>query len=244
MDASGNRPARWAHAEIPSSADCDNGLIDIAERTLHNKPRRHKAGAAECLLHGADSPENSSTRIRNFIKIESEPNLNPALPKDLKNRIADNWRPLISIADCFGPVWGKLARETAMTFAHAHHDEDAGVILLSDIRSIFNRTAADRMTSVDLITALLDIEESGWSEYRGMRDDQQPKKLSAGEMARLLRPFGIRLRSIWPAMKRHKGSGSRKGYYRWQFEEAWRRYCDEPAGTAAQKGKIRLISNQ
>jgi len=46
------------------------------------------------------------------------------------------------------------------------------------------------MASVDLITALHDIEESGWSEYRGMRDDQQPKKLSQGEMARLLKPFG------------------------------------------------------
>ena len=172
-------------------------------------------------------------------------NLNPDLPKDLKGRTADNWRPLISIADCFGPAWGKIAREIAVTFARSHHDEDTGVILLSDIRNIFNRTAADRMASVDLITALLDIEESGWSEYRGMRDDQQPKKLSTGEMARLLRPFGIRPRSIWPAaMKRRKGSSSRKGYYRSQFEEAWRRYCDEPAGRPAQNNKIAYIGNR
>ena len=116
--------------------------------------------------------------------------LNPNLPKDLRNRMADNWRPLIAIADCFGPAWARLAREAAITFAHSFHDEDAGVILLSDIRDIFNRTTADRMASVDLITALHDIEESGWSEYRGMRDDQQPKKLSQGEMARLLKPFG------------------------------------------------------
>ena len=99
------------------------------------------------------------------------------------------------------------------------------------------------MASEDLITALLDIEESGWSEYRGMRDDQQPKKLSQGEMARLLKPFGIRPRSVWP-LKRHKSSKSRKGYYRRQFEDAWQRYCDEPAGTAAQDNKIRLISNR
>jgi uncharacterized protein DUF3631 len=170
--------------------------------------------------------------------------LNPDLPKDLKNRIADNWRPLIGIADCFGPAWGKLARDTAATFAHAYHDEDAGVILLSDIRTIFNRTAADRMASVDLIMALLDIEESGWSEYRGMRDDQQPKKLSVGEMARLLRPFGIRPRSIWPeTARRRKGSSSRKGYYRSQFESAWERYCD-PAGTPAQDNKIRFIGSR
>jgi hypothetical protein len=119
-----------------------------------------------------------------------------------------------------------------------------GVILLADIRTIFNRTTADRMASADLITALLDIEESGWSEYRGMRDDQQPKKLSQGEMARLLQPFGIRPRSVWPLRRASKNSKSRKGYYRWQFEDAWKRYCDEPAGTPAQGSKIRLISNR
>jgi hypothetical protein len=172
--------------------------------------------------------------------------LNPDLPKDLKNRLADNWRPLISIADSFGPAWGELARKTAVTFARAHHDEDAGVILLSDIRNIFDRTRADRMASVDLIVALLDIEESGWSEYRGLRDDQQPKKLSVGEMAKLLRPFGIQPKSIWPSTpRRRKGESSRKGYYRHQFEDAWRRYCDEPTdpdggptGTPAQTRKI------
>jgi len=138
-------------------------------------------------------------------------NLDPDLPVELKHRIgrlADNWRPLIAIADSFGLVWGKVAREAAVTFARSHHDEDIGVILLSDIRNIFNRTGADRITSVDLITALLDVEESGWSEYQGVRDDQQPRKLSAGEMARLLKPFGIRPRSCrqppccWPLSRR------------------------------------------
>jgi hypothetical protein len=169
--------------------------------------------------------------------------LNPDLPKDLKNRVADNWRALVSIADCFGPAWGKIARETAVIFARVHHDEDAGVILLSDIRDIFNRTAADRMASADLVKALLDIEESGWSEYRGMRDDQQPKKLSTGEMSRLLKPFGIRPRSIWPVSERRRKGDSRKGYYRSQFEEAWRRYC-EPAGTPAQGSKIAFIGRR
>lgn len=169
--------------------------------------------------------------------------LNPDLPRDLKNRTADNWRTLIGIADCFGPAWAKMARETAVTFAHAYHDEDTGVILLSDIRDIFNRTAADRMASIDLITALLDIEESGWSEYRGTQDDRQPRKLTQGEMAQLLRPFGIRPRSVWPIEKRRKTSGSRKGYYRSQFEQAWTRYC-EPAGTAAQTGKVAYIGSR
>ena len=100
-----------------------------------------------------------------------ELNLNPTLPKELKNRAADNWRPLIAIADSLSSDWAKAAREAAVTFARAYHDEDAGVVLLSDTRDIFNQTAADRMASETLVKALLDIEESGWSEYRGPHDN-------------------------------------------------------------------------
>ena len=61
------------------------------------------------------------------------------------------------------------------------------------------------MASADLIAALLDIEESGWDQYRGASDNQAARKLTQGEMARLLRPFGIRPRSIWPQGKRRRG---------------------------------------
>ena len=177
--------------------------------------------------------------MRRWARSKPKLNLNPDLPKEMKNRVADNWRPLIAIADSLGPAWAQAAREAAITFAHAYHDEDAGVVLLSDIRDIFNRTAADRMASVVLIKALLEIEESGWSEYRGVRDDQTPRKLSQGEMARLLQPFGIRPRPIWPPAKRHKGS-SRRGYYRAQFESAWARYCAKGV-TASQPSNVAYI---
>jgi Protein of unknown function (DUF3631) len=116
------------------------------------------------------------------------------------------------------------------------------VILLSDLRDIFNRTAADRMASVELIMALLDIEESGWSEYRGVRDDQTPRQLSQGEMARLLRPFGIRPRPIWPLAKRRKGT-SKRSYYRSQFEQAWARYCAEDV-TPSQASNVAYIGSR
>jgi hypothetical protein len=157
-------------------------------------------------------------------KLSNDPNL----PRDLRNRQADNWRPLIAIADNIDSLgetgWSGRAREAALTFVRTFHDEDAGVILLDDCRTIFNRKGADRMASESLLVALLEMESNwSWSEWRGTHDDRQPRKLSIGELARLLRPFQIRPRSL-----RISGSPkTRKGYFRQQFEGAWARYCPD-----------------
>lgn len=121
----------------------------------------------------ADTSRRINT-VYNFIlqwaRSRPDLNLNPKLPEGLRNRVADDWRPLISIADSFGPYWAEAAREVALIFQRDYHDEDAGVVLLSDIRDIFNRTAADRMASGDLIVALLDLPDGLWSEYCGVRE--------------------------------------------------------------------------
>ena len=80
-------------------------------------------------------------------------NAGPDMPTQLKNRAADNWRPLLAIADALG--WSERARDAARTFARTYHDEDAGVVLLEDLRAIFDRTGADRDTSEALIAALV-----------------------------------------------------------------------------------------
>ena len=129
-----------------------------------------------------------------------------------------------------------------MEFARAHQDEDAGVLLLHDIRSIFDACGVDRMTSVALVAALNDIDDAMWSEWRGPHGNQQPRRLSPGELARLLTPFGIRSRTIWPP-HRTAETRSAKGYYRSQFEKAWRAYCDSDAGdgTASHSSTIRHL---
>jgi Protein of unknown function (DUF3631) len=149
------------------------------------------------------------------------------LPAKLRNRIADNWRVLISIADSFGPAWGKRARDAAMTFARGFHGEDAGVIPLGDIRTVFNGHNADRFTSGALVKALINLDDGTWADWRGMRDDQQPHKLTQPELARLLRPFHIRPKTVWPPGGRRDRGPSSRGYSRDQFESAWAKYCDE-----------------
>jgi hypothetical protein len=160
----------------------------------------------------------------------------PKLPDELRNRPADNWRPLVAIADSFGRKWGAAARKAAIEFARTHTDEDAGVTLLNDIYTIFRAHRVDRLASVALVAELIALDDSPWADWRGLCDDQQPRRLSPGELARLLAPFRIRPKSIWPPGERTRRTKSAKGYLRSQFEPAWRAYCGE-GGTPSQPSK-------
>jgi len=164
--------------------------------------------------------------------------LDPPIPTELRNRAADNWRVLLSIADAFGSEWGKRAREAAVAMSKTHQDEDFAVLLLSDIRDIFNRhPTVDRLASAVVVAELCELPDGIWSEWRGLKEDQVPRRFTQGNLALLLRPFSIRPKTIWPA-RRGMNDKAAKGYYRQQFEKAWAAYC---AGTSAQASKVRYL---
>jgi Protein of unknown function (DUF3631) len=158
----------------------------------------------------------------------------PEMPPALRHRAADNWRVLLSIADDLG--YGEAARATAVALCADRPDEDAAVTLLWDIRTVFQARGVDRIASAALVEALLGLDDGYWNEWRGPNDDRQPRKLTQAELSRLLRPFGIRPRTIWPA-RRGPGDRSSRGYLRSEFEEAWRSYCTS-ADTPTQFSKI------
>jgi Protein of unknown function (DUF3631) len=159
-------------------------------------------------------------------------NSNPDMPAELRGRTADNWRPLISIADACSKSWGKEARDAAVAFARRYHDEDIVVTLLGDIRKVFNAFGVDRIASTTLVNALNAMEDAGWSEWRGLNDDRQPRKLTPAELAKLLRPFRVRPRTL-----RRSKTETFTGYERSWFEPLWAAYC--PAEhTSTQSNKI------
>ena len=162
-------------------------------------------------------------------------NPDPPMPSNLRNRAADNWRVLLSIADDCSPEWGRAARAAALELSEGIHDEDPGVSLLTDIREIF---VGDRMTSADIVARLGDLPEGLWSEWRGPKEDQIPHRLTAGALALMLAAFGIRPKTIWPKGPRGANVKSSKGYHRGQFVTAWASYCD---GTPAQPDNVRSL---
>jgi hypothetical protein len=161
----------------------------------------------------------------------------PEMPAELANRAADNWRVLLAIADDLGH--GDAARAAAVALSLNRLDEDLGVILLTDIRIVFDALGVDRLSSAALIEALLALEDSLWHDWRGLNDDRPARKLNQSD-ARLLRPFDIRPRTIWP-VQRHPDAKSRRGYQRSQFENAWTAYCPASDTPTQPSRIIRLL---
>jgi uncharacterized protein DUF3631 len=154
----------------------------------------------------------------------------PNMPPVLRNRAADNCRVLLSIADDLG--YGEAARAAMVILFANRPDEDFGVVLLTDIRGIFDRLNIDRVASTVLVDALLALDESMWTDWRGPNDSGPSRKLNQTGLSRLLRPFDIRPRTI-----RLAGDRTSRGYLRSQFESAWAAYCPR-ADTPTQASKI------
>jgi hypothetical protein len=137
----------------------------------------------------------------------------PDMPASIFNRAADNWRPLLAIADAAGGDWPARARRAVQSLAATGDEEQSSrVTLLADIRSIFAERRVDRMASAELVEALVAIEERPWVEWKG------GKAITANGLARVLAPFKIKPGTIRTA------DGTPKGYVLSQFDDAFARY--------------------
>jgi putative DNA primase/helicase len=155
----------------------------------------------------------------------------PEMP-GIHNREADNWAPLLAIADAAGGAWPERARAAAAA-GHVAGGDEASLIelLLGDIRDAFAKREAnkvepaDRISSGDLVTALVAIEGRPWAELGKSR-----KPLTQNGLARRLRPLSIAPDSVRVDEKR-----TPKGYYLHQFKEAFARYLGTEEGSKPQQ---------
>lgn len=135
----------------------------------------------------------------------------PDIPGGTHDRAADNWAPLLAIADAAGGDWPARARQ-ALAAQPDEPDDAAAVMLLADIRQFFKKKGVDKVFTADLLAYLIAIEARPWNEWR------RGKPLTARQLAGLLQPFKIR-----PGTKR-EGEDTFKGYYMKSFEDAFLRY--------------------
>lgn len=149
--------------------------------------------------------------------------LNTKPPLPFKNRFADNWKPLIAVADLCGQSevhdWPALAREAASEFSKSVRDEDPEITLIEHCIAAFRSENVDRLRTVDLLAHL--HRHPMWSEWEGVKGNATPHPLTAHELAMMLRDFDIKPRAFNPP--HHRGPTAR-GYLLAEFEAAWQSY--------------------
>ena len=167
----------------------------------------------------AEALQNWSSRLETVQKLHAA---RPHMPGELGDRAADICEPLLAIADMAGDGWPDSARSSLVKLCAESEssDESIGIQLLGAIREIFTQTGGDRISTKDLLDALI-ARDNGepwpgrWSRDLRNENYQGP----SGSLARLLKPFGIVSGTIRPT-----DSGPAKGYKLESFKDAFSRY--------------------
>jgi hypothetical protein len=159
----------------------------------------------------------------------------PEMPEGVEDRNADVWEALIAVADLAGGRWPALARVTAVTAVtdtSEGESQSLGIQLLHDLRELFSQESTDRMSSIDIVSKLNNLDESPWGGFG-------EHGLDARGLARRLGKYGIR-----PTTHRFDGTTTAKGYLRADLTDAWTRYLPpvsrpEESVTAVTRSQIR-----
>ena len=147
----------------------------------------------------------------------------PPMPEQLRGRSADNWQPLIAIADQADGPWPERARAAALALSGGDDTEALSVRLLHDLAGLFDQRQGERIPTAEIIWALGRMETRPWPEL------SRGKPITARRLAGLLGGFGIKPRSV-----RADGGNTSKGYSRGDLDDALARYPRNLSGTASQ----------
>ncbi|HLX95938.1 MAG TPA: DUF3631 domain-containing protein [Verrucomicrobiae bacterium] len=210
-------PRRWS-TWTPKIFSGIGRLADtIEDRSIIIKMvRRRKDEPSERLGHGMRFEDVRRKALR-FVNDNAEAirNANPSLPDALNDRAADNWLPLLALADLAGGQWPAMARQAAIELSGGDDGESLGLNgqLLADIRDVFAAAAVDKLSSKDMAERLAQIEGRPWADYGKPR-----RPISSNQVANLLRGFGVSSRTV------RIGDSTAKGYNVLDFSDAFSRY--------------------
>jgi putative DNA primase/helicase len=137
----------------------------------------------------------------------------PTVPDGMINRAADNWRPLLAIADAAGGEWPARARSAAALYGRSDDAQSVGVMLLADIRDVFTGNGVDRFASEALVKHLVEKEGRPWAEW-----GKTGKPMSKYGLARMLAHYEITPETV------RIGVRTPKGYKLEQFEAVFASY--------------------
>jgi putative DNA primase/helicase len=172
----------WAPAAIAAIGKLPDTIED---RSIGCKMRRRKA-SERVESFRSDRTEHLGVLVRKAMRwaADHDGDLRDADPDvgELQNRVADNWRPLLAIADVVGGTWPKRLREIVAAAVAARSEQSIKVQLLTDIKAAFETKGADKLSSEVLTDFLVKLDDRPWVEWKGGRP------LTKAGLGRLLSP--------------------------------------------------------
>ena len=206
-----------AIGRIPSTLEDRSIIIQMRRKLADEKKRRMKRPKE------GDNFDQLRRQIARWLQDNGEGlcALRVRYVAGLNDRAFDNWRPILQIAKRIGgkDYEAEIAKVALKITTKEEGEEDAtsGILLLKDLRELFDRDGGDRLATTFILDALHGMDDRPWPEYK------QLKPITSNQLAKLLKPFGIR-----PRQKRRRGEGRKgkpmRGYWRSMFDDAFSRY--------------------
>jgi len=156
----------------------------------------------------------------------------PTMPPEIQDRDADVWEPLLAVAELVGGDWPRRARRAAKALVEVAKEVEPsfGILLLTHLKTVFGD--ADRLATEIILKGLHKIEEAPWGDMKG-------KPLDSRGLARLLRQYGLKSRTV------RIGPATLRGYERADFADAWSRYLPpSPAATETSATSAKTTSEK
>ena len=192
----------------------------LADRSIAVKMRRKRSDEKRDRIPYSKLTEQLTTLRQKIARWAADAGLQEVdAPDKLDDRAADNWLPLLSIANDIG--WTDKAIKAALALSGKTDTDTIRTELLRDIYNIISTINNDAISSKELLESLNQLEERPWSTYH------RGKELSGRGLASLLKPFGISSSDV------RFSDGVRKGYDISDFQDAFSRYTPELSATNA-----------
>lgn len=147
--------------------------------------------------------------------IDNLRDLDPDAPELLNDRQADNWGPLLAIAECIGGEWPRLARQTALIVEKVGEPKAEVTIslnlrLLVDCYYAFEHYKEGELTADVIINHIVTLPERPWVDKYG-------KPITSHAFAKKLKMYKI---------YSHKGR-SNNTWHKDDFWQPWLHYGPE-----------------
>jgi hypothetical protein len=197
---------------FPAATMSRSHVINMRRKLPHEKVERRRYAPVALF-------ETLSAKLARFADdyADQVKNARPVLPEELGDRQQDNWEPLLAIAKSAGEEWLQRATQAALVMSKSDDTSEGGSNeLLADIQEVFQQKATFKITTVELIAALVDNEEKAWATYN------RGRPLTPRQLAKQLATYGIQPKTV------RMQDGTPKGYDADQFADAFARYLATP----------------